>query len=86
MSEAELSDEEATAAKDTLECAIRDYYNILEPGALVTGWVLVSHRVSDEMDEAGESAVGTLTPTGQIFPLTRGLLDVALESDRDELR
>lgn len=82
----DLTDEEVTAAKDTLECAIRDYYGTVEPGALVTAWVLVSHRVSDEMDAEGESLVGTLVPTGQIFPLTRGLLDVALESDRDELR
>ena len=86
MSEHEVSDEEAIAAKDTLECALRDYYKIVQPEVLVTAWVIIVHKVSDEMDEEGVSSLGTLTPSGQIFPLTRGLLDVALECDRDELR
>lgn len=82
----ELTDEEVSAAKDTLECALRDYYQLVEPEVLITAWALIVHKVSDEMDEEGVSSIGVLTPTGQIFPLTRGLLDVALECDRDSLR
>lgn len=86
MSDWEVSDEAATAAKDAFECAIRDYFKIVQPDAMVTAWVLITHKVSDEMDEEGVSQVGSLVPTGQPFPMTRGLLDVALEVDRDELR
>lgn len=86
MSEAEISDEQAQAAKDTFECAIRDYYAVLEPDVLVTGWVLVAHKVSDDMDRDGVSSVGTLVPTGQVWPLTRGLLDIGLEGERNMFR
>lgn len=73
---------DAQAAKDALECAIRDYHAALEPDALVTSWVLVAHKVSDDMDAEGESCVSKVVPTGQPFPMTRGLLDVAIEADR----
>jgi hypothetical protein len=78
-----VSDEEAIAAKDVLEVAIRNYYGIVEPEVLVSAWVLVAHKVSDDMDAEGVSSVGTLPATGQPFPMTRGLLDVALEGERD---
>jgi hypothetical protein len=79
-----LSDEEALAAKDLLEVAIRDYYTTVEPDALVSAWVLVTHKVSDDMDANGQSSVGMLPMTGQPFPMTRGLLEVALDGERFE--
>jgi hypothetical protein len=77
-----VSDEEARAAKDALDLAIRTFHGTMEPEALVSGWVLITHRVSDEWDAGGQSAVGMLPMTGQPFPMTRGLLDVALEGSR----
>lgn len=79
------SDDEVQVAKDALECAIRDYYTAVDPDVLITAWVLVTHKVSDELDAEGQSVVGVLTPSGQIFPLTRGLLDVALEAERGDI-
>lgn len=79
-----VSDVEAQAAKDTLDAAIRDYFNTTSPGELVTGWVLVTHRVSDALDEDGSSVVGRTHPTGQRWHVTRGLLDVALTAERAE--
>jgi hypothetical protein len=77
-----ISDEDAIAAKDALEVAIRNYYATTEPEAMVSAWVLITHKVSDEWDAGGQSAVGMLPMSGQPFPMTRGLLDVALEGSR----
>jgi hypothetical protein len=79
-----VSDEEAIAAKDVLEVAIRDYYATVESDVLVSSWVLVTHKVSDDMDANGQSSVGMLPMTGQPFPMTRGLLEVALDGERFE--
>jgi hypothetical protein len=84
--EYEVSDEQAQAAKEDLEVAIRNYYAEVEPDVMVTSWVLIAHKVSDDMDAEGVSSVGTLVATGQAFPMTRGLMDVAIEADKDSLR
>jgi hypothetical protein len=47
--------------------------------------VLVSHKLSAEWEQEGTSAVGVLPRTGQSFVVTRGLLDVALESERNDV-
>jgi hypothetical protein len=82
MSAADFTDGEAQQAKDRLELAIRDYFAAMHPDEMVTSWCLVVHRVSDDLDAENESVVSVLVPTNQIFPMTRGLLDVALESER----
>jgi hypothetical protein len=76
---------EAQTAKDTLELAIRNYYTAVEPDLLVTSWVLVTHAVSDNLDDAGKSVVAYLTPTGQVYPMTTGLLTVAVNASLPEL-
>lgn len=37
------------------------------------------------MEQEGHSVVGVLIKTGQPFPMTRCMLDVALESERAEV-
>lgn len=74
--------EVAEAAKTRLEAAVRDYYATVDPEVYVESWVLVAHKLSVELEREGTSMVGTLTPTGQSFVMTRGLLDVALSGER----
>ena len=78
-----MTEAEYAAAKDTLEGAIRDFYTKTSD-SFITGWVLVAHRVSDELDEEGSSAVSRVAASGQRFHVTRGLLDVALTSERQD--
>lgn len=85
MAEYYISDDDAQAAKEDLEAAIRDYYAAVEPDVMVTSWVLIAHKVSDEMDADGVSSVGTLVATGQSFPMTRGLIDVAMQGERESV-
>lgn len=77
-----MNEDTYQAAKNTLEKAIRDFYTQVEPEAYVHAWVVVAHRSTSELEQAGQSVVGTLVPTGQYFPTTRGLLEVALDGER----
>lgn len=78
-----MADEDIeTTAKAKLVAAITAYYSEVEPDAYVGAFVLIAHKESIELEQAGQSAVGVLEKTGQPFPMTRGLLDVALTSSR----
>ncbi len=77
-----MSAEAEAAAKDALAAAITEFYAIVQPEVYVDGWVLVTHKLSTEMEQEGVSAVGTLPATGQSFVVTRGLLDAALTFER----
>ncbi|WP_219085646.1 hypothetical protein [Microbacterium resistens] len=79
----ETTDQRAAEARADLGRAIAAYYAETEPDVFVGGWVLVTHKLSPEMEREGQSAVGITTPE-QAWPLTRGLLDVALTSERME--
>lgn len=81
MSDA-ITPEQAQAAKDVLAAAIAAYEEAVEPGVYVSGWVLVTHKESIELERANQSAVGRLEPTGQSWPLTVGMLTVALDDAR----
>lgn len=48
----------------------------------VGAWVLVTHKETIDLERDGMSAVGVLIKNGQPFPMTRGILDVALETER----
>lgn len=76
-----LSDEEAQAAKDKLERAIKEYYAIIQPGIYIDDWVLLVHKDSVELTANNESIVSHLTPTGQPFHRTVGLMKVAMDAE-----
>ncbi|WP_295035379.1 hypothetical protein [uncultured Microbacterium sp.] len=80
---AEDADADAAEARGQLGRAIAAYYSTVEPEVFVAGWVLVTHKLSAEMEREGQSAVGVTTPE-QAWPVTRGLLDIALTSERAE--
>lgn len=63
--------------------AIAAFFEAVEPGVYVDGWVLVTHKRSTEWEQDDSSAVGVTTPP-QAWPLTRGMLDIALEQERIE--
>jgi hypothetical protein len=75
-----VSEEESEAAKRELDDAIRRYYDQVAPAERVTGWALVTHKSSPALDAAGRSTVGELTPTGQPWPLTLGMLHAVTAS------
>jgi len=79
----ETDEDGAAEARADLGRAIAQYYGVVEPEVFVAGWVLVAHKLSSEMEREGQSAVGVTTPE-QAWPLTRGLLDIALTSERAE--
>lgn len=78
----DLSDDEAQAAKDILAAAIQAYYHALYPGDFISDWTLLAHRRSIELEQDGRSALSTLTPTGQDWLMTRGMLHAALDTER----
>ncbi|WP_308491038.1 hypothetical protein [Microbacterium terrisoli] len=71
-----MSDDEAQAAKDRLHAAIREYHDTVYPGQYVEAWVLCTHRLSAELEQANSSVVGHLVPTGQPWPMTVGILRI----------
>ena len=73
----DISDEEAQAAKDTLEAAIKAYYRTIAPEAFIDAWALVTHKMSIQLEAENSSMVGHLVPTGQAWPMTVGILRVA---------
>lgn len=77
------TDEEHQAAKDDLGRAVARYWSLIEPGVYAGEWALVAHVQSPELEQANMARVCVTVPTGQSFPLTRGMLDVALEQHRE---
>lgn len=82
----EITDEVATAAKDKLRAAITEYYHVVQPDAYVSDWALLTHKETISLEQEGASAVGMLVPTGQSFHVTRGLLEIALDTQRGSAR
>lgn len=78
----EVDPEVFQPAKDALRAAIAAFFEAVEPGVYVADWVLVTHRQSIELEQGGGSMVGILGADGQSFPMTRGLLEVALDAER----
>lgn len=68
-------------ARAELARAIGRYYATIDPDVYVDGWVLVTHKLSVELEREGSSSVGVVHPD-QAWPMTRGLLDIALTSER----
>ena len=64
-------------AKQALSAAIKAYYKVTEPEVYVDDWVLIVHKDSIELTAEGASIVSWVTPTGQAFHRTAGLLAVA---------
>lgn len=75
-----LSDEGYETARATLAKAIQTYYDTVS-GEYVEAWILVTHKRSVEMEAEGTSAVGVLTAKDQSWVLSRGMIDIASESD-----
>lgn len=73
----DVSDEEAQAAKDTLEAAIKEYHRAIDPDVFIDAWTLVSHKRTVELEAENSSMVGHLEPTGQAWPMTVGILRIA---------
>lgn len=71
------TDDVAQAAKDKLQAAIKEYYSKVDPDAYIDDWALVVHKDSIELSAEGQSVVSTLTPTGQAFHRTAGMLQLA---------
>lgn len=75
-----MTEEEEQAAKDKLEAAIKEYSAAVEPGVYIDAWVLIAHKLSTDLVRDGATVVSQLTPTGQAWPLTAGLVRLSLVS------
>lgn len=76
-----VDDDAAAAAKRTLEAAITAYCETVEPGTYVESFVVVTHKLTTELEQNGQTMVSVLVKTGQSWVMTRGLLDIALEQE-----
>ena len=70
----DLTNEDWEAAKGRLAAAIHAFYREVEPDTFVDDWVLIVHKDSIELTQAGVTTVSTTVPTGQPFHRTTGLL------------
>lgn len=84
MTDETTPDEDREEARRALSRAIAAYAETTDPGSYVDGWAVIIHKRDIELEARGQSMVTTITPDGQAWPLTRGLLDVALTADRNE--
>lgn len=82
----DLTDAEYVEAHAELSAAIARYYARVAPDVYLDGWVLITHKRSIALEADRTSAVGLLVAQDQSWVTTRGLLDVALQRDRDEVR
>jgi len=74
-------------AVDNISRAIQAYYDVVTPDEYVTAWVVVSERTSIEhVKQHNGYVAGVVTKQDQSFISTRGLLDVALTSERQPRR
>jgi hypothetical protein len=73
-----------STAKDRLDAAIRDVIAETHPDDLVTDWVVAVHRVGRE--DMKRKVIGRIISDGQPLHGPRGLLDVALEAERREIK
>lgn len=59
--------------------AITDYY--ADEDEYVESWILITHRRSTDLEAEGASAVGVMTKTDQSWVTSRGLIEIARESE-----
>ena len=78
-----MPESDNAAAREVLGKAISAYFAETHPGSYVDGWVLVTQRRSVELERNGQTVIGSVVPE-QSWALTRGLLDIALEAEREE--
>lgn len=71
-----------TPEYDTLNQAIRDFYTTIEPDVYVDGWILIAHKRSPQWEAEDSSVVGVMGSPDMTWPMRRGLLDIALTSDK----
>lgn len=83
MSDAELETWEA--ARRELGSAVTRYFSIVDPEVFVTAFVLVANKESVALERDNLSAVGVVTPEGQPWPLTTGMLVIASDSQRRDI-
>lgn len=78
-----MNDDDAQAAKDKLEKAIKEYYTSLDADVYIDDWVLVVHKDSLALAAENQSVVSTLAATSQSFHRTAGLLTIAQKASVD---
>ena len=69
----------AQTAKDKLEKAIKEYFAEVDPDSFIHAYAVVAHKESVAAYQQGGSTVGYLTPTDQPWPVTVGMLTIALD-------
>lgn len=50
-------------------------------GEYVDGWLLITHKMSADLEAAGLTAVGIVVKDGQSFALTRGMIEIARDGE-----
>jgi hypothetical protein len=69
-------------AKRELEVALRKYIDSQKPGAYLDAWALVVHVMSTDDTAQNRTVIGLVAPDDQMYPTTRGLIEVASDQQR----
>lgn len=69
-------------AKANLHRAIKTFYQITEPDAYVTDWIVITHKETPDGVQSGNSTVGIYINDDTNWVMHRGMLDAALQSAR----
>lgn len=79
-------DDAVDAAKAKLAAAIQEYVDLERPGAYAGEWTVAVHLQSTDLIAENRSEVWTISPDGQSWPLTWGLLTAGLEIEKQDIR
>lgn len=75
-------DQKLVSAKQKLDAAVSEYYATVEPDVYISAWALSAHKESISLSAENTTSVGLLVKTEQVFPMTTGLLQHALDIAR----
>lgn len=79
-----MTDDEYAEARLELGRAIAAYHQKVEPDVYVDAWIVVTHKLSPELEKTEQTMVGMTISPDQSWVTTRGLLDIAVTRERGD--
>lgn len=79
-------DRRQEAIKQEIGLLLQEYAGLEREGAYVGEWSIAAHLQSVDLVAENRSEVWTISPTGQAWPMTWGLLFAGLETEKGGIR
>lgn len=77
--------ERQDAIKHELTALLTEYAQLERDGAYVGEWTVALHLQSTDLMQENRSEVWTVSPTGQAWPMTWGLLSAGLTLEQQDI-